>query len=212
MSEAVRYALEILDKINIDKKFLKDERFHYSLAGFIYSLHITQGDYRVVGLNSEGNLVIEFTRLTKEETNDATKLISKPNIEEYAKRMVEVLKYAIGEDGYKIKVDWIGKRFLQKNREKIEKLEDPEEILLMKRIHQSISPIFEIYSNEKLHGRLYRNYFVLTSTDPEALYVMEKIGRRVFECRKDKLTIDTTYLGTKNLEEWLEELVRKSSN
>ncbi|HDD71483.1 MAG TPA: hypothetical protein ENF99_00665 [Candidatus Aenigmarchaeota archaeon] len=55
-------------------------------------------------------------------------------------------------------------------------------------------------------GKLSDNCFTLVSTEPEALWVMERIGAKVFECKKGKLSVDTTKIGTKNLEEWFKEL------
>ena len=189
MSQAVRYALEILDKIfdRVDKKLLKDYYFYRSINGFIHLSDITQGDYRIGGINEEGHLFVEFKGLHPEkiQEDDIRIWTSKPNVEEYSRKMKEVLEYALGKD-YTIEIEDFGRKLLEKALDELE-TRDPEEIFLTKRLLQNIPPIFKIYSkNGKLLGKLFDNCFTLVSTEPEALWVMERIGAKVFEWKKRK--------------------------
>jgi len=210
VSQAVRYTLEILNKIfdKVDKKLLKDYRFYRSINGFIHLSNITQGDYRISGINKEGHLFVEFKGLRPEklQENDIRIWTSKPNMKEYARKMKEVLEYALGKD-YTVEIEDFGGELLKKASDELNS-KNPEEVLLTKRLIQNVPPIFKIYSkNGKLLGKLFDNYFTLVSTEPEALWVMERIGAKVFECKKGKLRIDTTKIGAKNLEEWFKELM-----
>jgi hypothetical protein len=223
MSKAVEFALGILE--SIDKKLVEgssfyDDGFYHSLGGLFYVLDIRQGDYKVSGLSREGLFIQYLTESTNEEESLKNfKLNKLPSFkkEDYVKEMLELLGDAIGKQRYSIKVRDYGKE----NLEKVEKeLPDTPELReLYQKLDQTlcelVPPVFEIYlkDTKELLGKLYSilgDYFILKlPLHPEALYVMKRIGKHIFECRDGKLEVNFNaeyHGGIKSLEEWVKEL------
>jgi|GEM_PF-5373281 hypothetical protein len=238
MSKAVEFALKILESIDkkiVEGSSSYDDGFYHSLGGLFYVLDIRQGDYKVSGLSREGLFIQYLTESTKEEflknlnkllsfrkeeyVKDMLELLeSSFKKEDYVKHMLELLEYAIGKQRYSIKVRDYGKE----NLEKVEKeLPDttPELGELYQKLDQTlcelVPPVFEIYlkDTKELLGKLHSilgDYFILKlPLHPEALYVMKRIGKRIFECRDGKLEVNVNaeyHGGIKSLEEWVKEL------
>ena len=218
MSKAVEFALRILE--SIDKKLVEgssfyDDGFYYSLDGLFSALDIRQGDYKV-GLVREGLAIKYLTRSTKEEPLKNSKLNELPSFkkEEYVKDRLELLEYALGKHRYLIKVRDYGKECLEKSKKKLSNM-PLEAREFNKRMCELIPPLFEIYlkSTGEILGIFHEilgNYFILKlPLHPEALYVMKRIGKRIFECKDGKLEVNVNaeYCGgIKSLEEWVKEL------
>jgi hypothetical protein len=222
MSKAVEFALRILE--SIDKKLVEgsssyDDGFYYSLSCIFHALNIRQGDYKVSGLSREGLLIQYLTESTKEESLKNFKLNKLPSFkkEDYVKHMLELLEYAIGKQRYLIKVRDYGKECLEKVEKELP--DTPELRELYQKLDQIlcelVPPVFEIYlkDTKELLGKLYSilgDYFILKlPLHPEALYVMKRMGKHIFECRDGKLEVSFNakyYGGTKSLEEWIKEL------
>jgi hypothetical protein len=220
MSKAVEFALRILE--SIDKKLVEgssfyDNGFYHSLGDLFFVLGIKQGDYKVSGLSGEGLTIQYLTDSTKEEESLKNfRLNELPSFkkEAYVKDMLELLEYAIGKQRYLIKVKDYGKVCLEKSEKELSGT--PSEVMeLNKALCTLIPPIFEIYlkGTEELLGIFHSilgNYFILKlPVHPEALYVMERIGKRIFECRDGKLEVNFSseyHGGIKSLEEWVKEL------
>jgi hypothetical protein len=218
MSKAVEFALKILE--SIDKKLVEvsssyDDGFYYSLDGLFSALDIRQGDYKVC-LVREGLAVKYLIRSTKEKPSKNSKQNehSRFKKEEYVKDRLELLEYALGKHRYLIKVRDYGKEYLEKAEKELSSM-PPEARELNKRLCELIPPVFEIYlkSTGELLGIFHEilgNYFILKlPVHPEALYVMKRIGKHIFECRDGKLEVNFNpiyYGGIKSLEEWIKEL------
>jgi len=234
MSKAVEFALRILE--SIDKKIVEgsssyDDGFYHSLGGLFYVLDIRQGDYKVSGLSREGLFIQYLTESTKEESlKNLNKLLSfrkeeyvKDMLEllessfrkeDYVKDMLELLEYAIGKQRYSIKVRDYGKECLEKTEKEPSGM-PPETRELNKRLCLLIPPVFEIYLKDTeeplgIFHSILGNYFIFKlPVHPEALYVMKRIGKRIFECRDGKLEVNVNaeyHGGIKSLEEWVKEL------
>jgi hypothetical protein len=205
MSEAVKYLLETFK--DVDKKCFEDYGFVHELSGFIHALNIRQGDYRVVNFSERGISVA----LGKEKLGSIPPE-KKFDKEKYTKGMLELLRYAVDKDPYEIRVG-CGENLLKHLREKAH---SPEEIEIVKNFAkdmESMPPFFDFYSKSRneLVGSLFLKCFTLSSSCyPEAMYLMEKIGRRAFECKKGKLQLDVNpegFGGIKNMESWKKDLL-----
>lgn len=223
VSQAIRFALQVLKNINKEllEKPIQSEDYLSQLNGLLYALDIRQGDYKISGLEKDG-LVIEYLKSKKDETFFKIKEIDfkvlKFEKEIEAKKFLELLEHAIGKERYRIEVKDFGKEMEEKLQKKSGKeygVEEecalPEEII---GFYEIIPPIFKIYLKERntLLGELnpFGNFFVIKfPIHPEAIYVMKKIGERIFECKDGKLQVNlnnSKFGGIKNLEEWLVEL------
>lgn len=92
---------------------------------------------------------------------------------------------------------------------------DQKLLEIQKEILRIMPPVFEIYlkDTKELLGMLHSilgDYFILKlPIHPEAVYVMERIGKHIFECKDGKLEVNVGseyHGGIKNLEEWVKEL------
>jgi len=220
MSKAVEFALRILE--SIDKKLVEGssfyhDEFYHSLGGLFYVLDIKQGDYKVSGLSGEGLVIRYLSESTKEEESLKNfKLNELPNFrkEDYVKDMLELLEHALGKQRYLIKVRDYGKVCLEKSEKELSVM-PPEVREINKTLCALIPPMFEIYlkDTEELLGIFHSilgYYFILKlPVHPEALYVMERIGKRIFECRNGKLEVNVNaeyHGGMKSLEKWVKDL------
>lgn len=69
MSKAVRFALKILENIDmqfLEKSFSSGFEFYRSVNGLLHVLNIRQGDYKIGGVTEEG-LIIEYSTKSREE-------------------------------------------------------------------------------------------------------------------------------------------------
>lgn len=198
MSKAVRYVLETFE--NVDKKLFEDFDFRYEISGFIQTLDVRQGDYKVVGFSEDG-LIVEFL-----DRGDEKPRVIKFDKKAYTKAMMDLLKDALDGD-YEIKTVKPEDYLL----EKANKSKNNEQIELYEIMVENLPPLFEFYSkNNGFVGSLLINNFTLPSSCyPEAIYLMEKIGRAL-ECKKGKLQYNPNpenFGGIKNMEEWKRDLL-----
>ncbi len=214
MSKAVEFALRILE--SIDKKLVEgssfyDDGFYHSLGGLFSALDIREGDYKVDGLCMEGLAIKYLTRSTKEKSlkDFRPNRPSSFRKEEYVKDRLGLLEYALGKHHYIIRVRDYGKECLEKAEKELSGM--PSEAReLNNRLCELTPPLFEIYlrSSGEILGIFHEilgNYFILKlPVHPEALYVMKRIGKRIFECRDGKLEVNVNakyHGGIKSLEE-----------
>lgn len=203
MSEAVKYVMRFLKEF--DKDLLENERFRHNLFIHFYLSPITQGDYRIFDVERSGFPTIAYHGFIwetdkEDEEDEKTKLenlLKKTDRKEYINSRIGLLRRAMGEDCYTIEVDdpageeleRIHKEFGEDSNKPMGK-ETYEKIWVL----NNTLPAFKIYLKEKLLGRLSSNLFTLYSSNPEALYVMESIGRHVFECKDGNLQVDVNQL------------------
>ncbi|MEM5790762.1 MAG: hypothetical protein QXP77_01805, partial [Candidatus Aenigmatarchaeota archaeon] len=196
MSQAVKFALEFLK--NINKELLeKSPSYLYHINGFFRALDIRQGDYKISGIEKDG-LVIEYLRPKADEKKevkieeiDFEKLKSEK--EEQTKDFLELLEYAIEKERYKIEVRDYGKEIVEKVKNgngRENQLTSSQEIIEFYKIYEIFPAIFEIYlkNSNMLLGELYPSPFgdffiIRMPIHPEAIYIMKKIGERIFECK-----------------------------
>lgn len=206
MSEAVRKALEMFEGMGEHDDFA----FRHTFAGFIAALDIRQGDYHVINFTKEGLTV----RFGPSHLNDTTKekLTGEKNFdkEKYTEDMLALLKEAIRDEPYHIEVKNLSADF-EKQLEAFSQ-ENPEAQELAKKLIKNLPPVFVFYSKEEEPvASLVLNSFSLSPSHyPEAIRLMERVGRRVFECRKGMVEINLNprdFGGIRNLEEWREELI-----
>jgi hypothetical protein len=217
MSEAVKYALKILrglDKNLLKKDIFEAYGFRRELSGFIEAVDIRQGDYKVSNYSGEG-LTIQYKTSPKKNVSEFSEPI-KFDKEKYTEQMLELLKSCLREDRYKIEVKELADEFLEEFDDKdIEyyKNASVEELQSTIKLIENYPPSFNLFlkRKNKFLGKLHFNAFTIEpSNHPEAIYVMEKVGRDVFECEKGPLQINTDsyyHGGMKNLEEWRKELL-----
>jgi hypothetical protein len=200
MSEAVKYVLENFK--NISEKCFDDYGFRETLSGFIFAADIRQGNYKVTQLSKDG-LTVAFD--VKQEESGSIVSSEKFDKKNYTENMLELLKLAVGEDAYRIETD-----DFMKALKSISKLEEDD---IIEKLAQESQPEFRFYSKvrNELVASLFSNCFTLSSSCyPEAIYLMENVGSKVFECKKGKLQIDLNpekFRGIKNMEKWRRDLL-----
>lgn len=137
-------------------------------------------------------------------------MLKKIDRKDYIDSRLEHLEWAIGErytrcKDYTIEVDDWADRELRRIHKEFET--DPDRGMDEKTYIdilglQKRPPAFKIYFKGKPVGRLFLTFFTLYSCEPEALYVMESIGKWIFECKKEELQVDENQWS--NFKDWAE--------
>ncbi len=188
MSEAVKHVLKLLEGIELHD----DWSFRGELLQFMSNLSIKQGDYHVIELAKKG-LLVRFGKKEDKDPTDAKKLF-RYDKKKYTENMLELLKGAIKGTEYRVAVRSLTTEWENVPDEFKMGAEDKKEFMAAL---ESLPPAFDFYSGGgELLATLQDgcDFWLKQNHYDEATELMEKIGRRVFECKEGKLWVNRSMI------------------